>query len=41
MHPGIKLQLIGRTLGFRTKFAQETITDKSFEKININILISI
>ena len=40
MHPGIKLQLTGRTLDFQTKFAQETITDKSFE-INIKILISI
>ena len=41
MEPCTKFQLICRTLDFRTKLAQKNMSDKSFEKITIKILISV
>ena len=39
--PFIKFQSIWRTLDFKTKFAQNYMNGKKFEKINIKIVISI
>ena len=41
MYKIYRFQAIGTTLDFRTKFAQNYINDKTFEKINIKIVISI
>ena len=41
MNPCTKFQSIWRTSDFETKFAQKNMTDKSFEKINVKMVISI
>ena len=41
MNPSTKFQSMWRTSDFETKFAQKSMTDKNFEKINIKITISI
>ena len=40
-YPCIKFQSIWRTLDFGTIFVQKNMTDKNFEKINIETVISI
>ena len=39
--PFIKLQSVWRTLDFGTKFAQENMNDKIFEKLSIKFEISV
>ena len=41
MHANTRFQSIGTTSDFVTKFPQNYMTDKTFEKINIKIIISI
>ena len=41
MHPNAKFQSAGTTSDFGTKFAQNYMNDKTFEKINIKIVINI
>ena len=41
MYPFTKFQLIWRTLDFGTKFSQQDINGKNFEKINIKFKIPI
>ena len=39
MYPCSKFQLIWRTSDFGTKFAQKSINEKNYEKVNIKHLI--
>ena len=41
MYPCTKFESIWRTSDFETKFAQQKMTEKHFEKINFKIVISI
>ena len=41
MHTNARFHSIGTTLDFGTKFAQNYMNGKTFEKINIEIIISI
>ena len=41
MYANAKFQSIGTTSDFGTKFTQNYLNDKNFEKINIKIVISI
>ena len=41
MYPTTKFQSIWKTSNFEIKFVEKTMTDKTFEKINTKIVISI
>ena len=41
MYTNAKFQSVGTTSDFRTKFNQNYLNDKTFEKINIKIVIRI
>ena len=41
MYPCMKFQSFCGTSDYETKFAQKNMTDKSFEKINIKVVINI
>ena len=41
MYPGTKFQLNWRILDFWIKLAQKNMNEKTFEKINIKIVITI
>ena len=41
MYTNARFQSIGNASDFWTKFAQNYVNDKSFEKINIKIVINI
>ena len=41
MYTNARFQSIGTTSDFATKFAQNDMNDKPFERINIKIVISI